>query len=278
MKRPHIAILLATYNGADYLGELLDSLQRQSYPYFTIYIHDDGSTDGTVKMEETYSKVHDNVRLLSYESQRGACANFLSMLERVEADYYLFCDHDDVWDEDKVRLSLEAMTEEERKAPGKPVIVHSDLYVVDSDLQLIAGSFLRYNGLHPEYLSTFDEAVIPFVTGCTMMMNAAARRAVRKPSKPVAMHDAWCTLCALSQGGTVRLLPQPTVFYRQHGTNSVGARDIKKVTLGYRLKHIARILKNNRTYYNMLRALGYGSPLKYIKYKLRYKRRVLANK
>ncbi len=278
MERPTIAILLATYNGAQYLGELIDSLLRQSYPYFTVYIHDDGSTDGTVALEEDYAQKHENIQLLRYESQHGACANFLSMLERVEADYYLFCDHDDVWDEDKVRLSLEAMRQEEQKTPGRAVIVHTDLYVVDNTLQPIARSFLRYNGLHPEYLTTFDEAVIPFVTGCTMMMNAAARKAVRKPQKAVAMHDVWATYCVLSQGGTVRLIDQPLVFYRQHGTNTVGARDIRKVTLGYRMKHLVQILKNNQANYSMLRSLGYGSVLKYIRYKLRYKRRVLRNR
>ena len=278
MNRPHIAILLATYNGAKYLGELLDSLLRQSYPHFTVYIHDDGSTDDTVAIEEDYARKHAQIQLLHYESQHGACANFLSMLARVEADYYLFCDHDDVWDEDKVRLSFEAMHEEEAKSPGKPVIVHTDLCVVDSDLQPIARSFLQYNGLHPEYLTTFDEAVIPFVTGCTMMLNREARQAVGKPRKAVAMHDVWATYCVLSQGGTIRLVDKPLILYRQHGTNSIGARDITTVTLTYRLKHLSKIFRNNVSNYSMLHSLGYGSPLKYIRYKLKYKYRVRNNK
>jgi rhamnosyltransferase len=97
-----IAILLATYNGGQYLMEQLDSLLQQTCQEWTLYIHDDGSTDNTYDILREYSQKHSNIYVLEYESQRGAMGNFLSLLQRVEADYYMFCDQDDVWLKQKV--------------------------------------------------------------------------------------------------------------------------------------------------------------------------------
>jgi glycosyltransferase involved in cell wall biosynthesis len=101
-----IAILMATYNGEKYLGEQIDSLLAQTNMDWQLYIHDDGSTDNTQAILQEYAQKHSNIHILEYESQRGAMKNFLSLLQRVEADYYMFCDQDDVWLKQKSRAFL----------------------------------------------------------------------------------------------------------------------------------------------------------------------------
>ena len=127
-----IAILMATYNGEKYLGEQIDSLLAQTYKDWHLYIHDDGSTDNTNAILQEYAQKHSNIHVLEYESQRGAMRNFLSLLQRVEADYYMFCDQDDVWLKEKVELSFEEMKRQEAACQGKPIIVYTDLYVTDA--------------------------------------------------------------------------------------------------------------------------------------------------
>ena len=276
MEKVHTAILMATYNGGKHLREQIGSILSQTDKDWTLYVHDDGSSDNTKEILQEYASAHHNIQLLEYAPTGGACANFLSMVQRVDADYYFFSDQDDVWHADKVRLTREEMLRQEAANPGKPIVIHTDLYVTDERLTVINDSFMRYAGIHPEFLTTFDECVIPFVTGCTMMFNSAARRATPLPTADAVMHDSWITLSTISKGGFVSVLHQPLVYYRQHGTNSVGARDVKKVTLGYRLKHLQNIWHLNKRIYHMLESLGYGSALKYIYYKYRYSRKVHA--
>ena len=136
MKQKTTAILLATYNGEKFLREQLDSLLQQTYSDWTLYIHDDGSTDSTKEIIKEYEQKYENITMLRYPSQKGAKNNFMSLLERVEANYYLFCDQDDVWRKDKVEKEMARMMVLEKDFPGKPVLVFSDLYVVDINLNI----------------------------------------------------------------------------------------------------------------------------------------------
>lgn len=264
---------MATYNGARHLEEQIDSILSQTDQDWTLFVHDDGSTDATPDIISQYATRHDNIKVLDYPPQHGACANFLSMVQQVDADYYLFADQDDEWLKEKVELTRAEMRKQEAMHPGKPVVVHTDLYVADSEMHIIDESFMNYTGIHLELLTTFDECVIPFVTGSTMMFNAETRRHIRFPADAAVMHDIWVTLCTLADKGVVSAVNKPLVRYRQHGLNAVGARDVKTVTLVYRLKNLFRILRNNQAHYRMLRSLGYGSVWKYIRYKKRYRDR-----
>ena len=90
------------------------------------------------------------------------------------------------------------------------------------------------------------------------------------------MHDCWVCLCVLSKGGVVRGIAEKTVLYRQHGANTLGATGTAASQIGikYRLKHLGKIYGSNAKYYSMLSALGYGSWLKYLLAKARYKQRI----
>lgn len=274
-----IAILLATYNGEKYIAEQIHSLLTQTMQGWTLYVHDDGSTDGTVKILEEFRLQYPQIKILDYPSQGGAKDNFLSLVDRVEADYYFFCDQDDVWFPQKVQLTMERMTYLEQSNQGKPIVVHSDLIVTDDELNVIHESFLQYSGIHPEFLTTFNQAPVSgLTTGCTMCFNSKAKLSILHPYTDALMHDYWVTLCTLRCGGIVSLINSPLLYYRQHGSNTLGAKDRAQLTITSRIHNIRRIVANHYKRSKMLKALHYGSYFKFILYKLLYKYRILTAK
>ena len=271
-KSNSIAILMATYNGERYIKEQLDSVARQTHRDWHLYIHDDGSTDQTPAIIHTFARQHPNVTILDYESQKGAKDNFLSMLQRVEADHYIFADQDDVWLEQKIELSWKAMQQLESEHPGLPLIVHTDLYVTDASLNIVKESFWEASNIHPSLLTRFhDLAATTPATGSAMLFNHKAKEATIIPAPLATMHDAWVTACVLSQGGLIHSIPQPLVYYRQHESNVLGASDASRITWGYRLRHFKEMQRQNRVHYKMLQALGYGSIARYYFHKVKYK-------
>lgn len=279
MRREKIAILMATYNGERFLGEQIDSLLRQTSRDWHLYVHDDGSKDGTCALLMDYAERYpDQVTLLDYPPQGGACRNFLSMLEKVEASYYMFCDQDDVWLPEKIALSMEEMQRQEAQFPQKPVVVHTDLHIVDEQLSVTYDSMWKHSDIYPQYIKTLSDAGghTVIATGCTMLFNQKAKESSHRPSTRAIMHDCWVCLCTLQQGGTVAGLNKPLVLYRQHGSNCLGSGEMEAaaVDMKYRIRNLKKVYESNRNYYAMLRSLGYGSVFKYIRYKIKYKKRI----
>lgn len=270
-----IAILLATYNGKRYLRDQIESLYRQTLRGWTLYVADDGSDDGTAELLAEYARSKNNFVLLPAEGARlGAKDNFLRLLREVEADYFFFCDQDDVWCEDKMEVEMERMRSEERseESGGTPIVVFSDLYVTDERMNVIAESFHNYAGICPQLLTTFNEAGgVNHVTGCTMLFNRAAKDCLQWPASDAAMHDAWVSLCVLKAGGRLAYVRQPLVYYRQHSSNTLGATKFRALTMGTRLKNMGATMQQLRERYRMLRALNYGPWIKFVYYRMLYK-------
>ena len=278
MYATHTAILLATYNGEPYLRAQLDSLFSQTDMAWQLYIHDDGSTDNTAAIVAEYAARHDNIVVLDYPGGQGAMDNFFGMLSQVDASYYLFCDQDDVWKADKVEQTRRKLAEMEQAYPDKPLIAFTDLCVTDKELHPMAESFFRFSGIYPQYVRTFGQcAATPITTGCTMMFNRKAVDTLVYPSPYARMHDEWLTLCVLSSGGHVEALPYASMYYRQHGGNTLGAMADTSGKLLRKLGSLGRVWQANKYRYQMLRSLGYGSPLTFVYNKLKYKYHVLLN-
>jgi glycosyltransferase involved in cell wall biosynthesis len=95
-----VAILLATYNGGKYLASQLESLELQVHQNWFVIASDDGSSDNTLKILEEYQDRWPEGKLtIRIGPQQGYCMNFLSMTcdNSISADFYAFCDQDDVW-------------------------------------------------------------------------------------------------------------------------------------------------------------------------------------
>ena len=243
-KTEKLAILLATYQGERYLKEQLDSLFRQTYEDWQVYIHDDGSKDRTIEIIESYvGKYPDKVILVEGPSMGGAKENFLYLMKQIEAPYYMCCDQDDVWLPKKIDKTFRLMKElEASRQEEVPCLVFTELKV-------IAESMSRYQKLDCVNLRLSRMLMQNAVTGCTMMMNRALRDKVilYKNSNHIIMHDWWASIIA-AQFGEVAYLAEPTILYRQHGSNSVGALDSSNVS--YILKKVRQFHHNKNAVEN----------------------------
>lgn len=273
MDKKTIAVLLATYNGERFLREQIESLYAQTIKDWTIYVHDDGSTDGTKAILDEYAEKKDNFVVLDYPSQKGASNNFFSLLKRVDASYFFFADQDDVWMSNKMEKCLGRMLQIEKSTISKPVLVCCDACVTDEKLKVVSPSLWERSGAHPEFLTNFNEsAATPFVTGCTMFLNKAAKESVLwNVTDKATMHDAFITLCVFKACGIVEPIRESLMYYRQHGENTLGAYSKENSRLMYKLKHLKYVLKKDMALLRMLNALGYGSFFKFMKYKFVYK-------
>lgn len=274
MKKEQIAILMATYNGEKYLGEQIDSLLAQTCKDWHLYIHDDGSKDCTLSIIKEYIMHHsDRITLLDYPSQGGACHNFLSILEKVDAPYYMFCDQDDVWLPEKTEKTFRRMQEVELQSPERPVIVHSDLILVDKSLNILDTSFIRNQHIKINAIKTFEDySATNTVTGCTMLFNHYVKESIKKPYDKAIMHDAWVCLSVASQQGIVDFIDEPLIKYRQHSDNTLGARNMSQQTLMHKLKYIHQQISDNIRHYQEMNAVRPLSIFDFLKAKLRYKK------
>ncbi|WPD22691.1 MAG: glycosyltransferase family 2 protein [Candidatus Electrothrix scaldis] len=218
--QPIVTILLATYNGGAYLEAQLDSLLKQSYKNIIIIARDDGSSDNTVEILNQYK-----VLCLEANESLGAKRSFSTLLayamQHTTSDYFMFCDQDDVWNADKVELTLAAMQEHE--GVNIPTLVHTDVSVVDETLQPIATSLWQFEYINPHLNSLNRLLMHNTITGCTAMINRALAQKALPVANEAIMHDWWLGLAA-SQFGTIVPLQKQTLLYRQHQNNDTGAK------------------------------------------------------
>lgn len=230
-----VEVLLATYNGERFLREQVDSILGQSYADVRVTARDDGSADGTVAILEEYERrFPGRFRVVrdAASARGGAKWNFIRLLELSTAPYVCLADQDDVWKRDKVRDSMGAMMElRERHGDDVPLLVFSDLEVVDDELRPIHPSFWTVTRIAPGNIHRLQRLVTQNVlTGCTAMLNRRlAKLAVRMP-EDVFMHDGWIAVIASAMGAAA-YLNEPTVLYRQHERNVVGVQKPKPAAL-----------------------------------------------
>lgn len=215
-----VAILLSTYNGEKYLGEQIDSIKKQTFSDWKLFIRDDGSNDGTVALIKKYAAEDARIRFINEEQVEnvgGVTRSFFSLLENAQADYYMFCDQDDFWLPQKIAATLEKMEEMHARTPQKPHLVHTNYKAVDRKLNLLGE--LNYDE------QKHDLATIVFfnnVTGCTTMIDDNLKKlACQADLNKVMIHDQWVALIA-SALGEMYYFTEPLMLYRQHENNQIG--------------------------------------------------------
>lgn len=219
-----IDILLATYNGEKFLREQIDSILRQTEKHWRLIVRDDSSDDSTREILEELKRDHpDKIILIDdHDGRLGPCVNFGRLLSVSDADYTMFCDQDDIWTPDKVETCLKKMREKESENTEKPILVHTDLKVVDQDLNVIHPSFMRMHRRTPGEGSFNGALMENNLTGCAMMINRRLRELAIPIPPEARMYDCWLGLTALCFG-EVTYINIPTVLYRQHASNTMGA-------------------------------------------------------
>jgi len=238
---PLVAILLCTYNGERFLCEQLESLKSQTHENWFVVASDDGSKDQTLGILQDYQARWPHGKLIIRSGlQKGFCQNFLSLAcdQSISADFYAFCDQDDVWLPTKLEVALMGINKNNEF--DQPYVYCGRTEYVDEELKTI--------GFSPLFSlpRTFPNALIQSIAGGnTMVFNVKAKEYLEKaglvnhPS-----HDWWLYQLITGVGGVVFYDPEPQVLYRQHGKSIVGANN----TLLAKLKRICMVLQGQ--FYN----------------------------
>ena len=246
-------MLLPVFNGAPFLAEQLESIFNQSFHPVHILCRDDGSTDDSVAILDQYqARYPEQITRVPTDTDRlGVIQSFaklmqvaLSMANKDERDvYFALADQDDLWQPGKLAACQAALQKAEQEHPDTPMLVHSDLSVMAADGSEIAPSLMKYQGLKPERASFAAQLVSNTVTGCTTLFNVALlRRALPMPSDTM-MHDWWIALVASAFGRRI-YLPYALVQYRQHSSNTLGARLYARGKLGSAL--VKKVFQGNK--------------------------------
>lgn len=237
---------------------------------YKIYIHDDGSNDNTVAIIHSYvEKYPDKFKIIEGPPTRGAKNNFFYLMREVSClseiaqkktenldrldnqakqdchrvvgpKYYFFCDQDDVWLENKLQVELTALQELENEETNDnrrnnrvlPSLVWCDMRVVDEQLNEIAPSFSEYSHLDPEEIDLDRCIMHGKAAGCSIACNAQLIKSCCQieDTRDIIMHD-WALFLIARMTGLVQYIDTPLALYRQHGDNSVGAKEEGKIEI-----------------------------------------------
>lgn len=266
-----VAILLAAYNAEKYLSEQIDSVLRQSMQNFTLYIRNDGSSDGTQEIIESYINRYPNkiIQIDKYGGNLGCRDNFFRLLSVVQSKYYMFCDADDVWFDDKVKILYEDIKDVERRHPTRtPILCFADTTVCDSDLNIIAPSYWNVMKLNPEKMLSFNYmAICCTAGGSSSVFNQYVKDLVIPLEDNNLMYDYWIAL-NVSKHGILHPIRKPVKFYRQHDCNVCGVNVTKPINKINTLSKINFQLRIYKDEIRQLQKIHYGSSIKYFFYKL----------
>jgi glycosyltransferase involved in cell wall biosynthesis len=254
-----VDILLSTYNGKKFLPDLLDSILKQTFKDWRLLVRDDCSTDNTKEILNRYACLYPHrIKLILSRKRLGPAFSFGVLLQHSNAPYMMFCDQDDVWLPDKITLCLEMIKKIEERHPGKPVLVFSDLIVVDENLNFISPSFLRFQRLPLLVLQDLKKLCIQnVIPGCSMIFNKAVQSLVGKMPSEAIMHDWWLAL-QVRKEGVISFLPYSLSMYRQHKHNVVGAKRINAIYFLKRMIDVRGIYRNFKQIQKMANRLGIG--------------------
>ena len=240
-----MAILLSTYQGERYLTPQLHSLLSQTHQDWVLYWRDDGSTDGTPGLMRDFMARLEAGRAIALadNGRLGTTESFIRLLRRAHADgnpLVAFADQDDVWLPEKLTRGVRALA---AVAEPLPALYFARQVLVDAGLRRIALSFrLRRPPGFPACLTQ------NLATGCTVLMNRAAMALVAGSTPPPgSLHDWWSYIMVSAHGGPLLADPEPTVLYRQHESNAIGAPN------GLVRRAIAALRRGPEPYMRLLR-------------------------
>lgn len=266
--KSRVAILLASYNGEHYIQQQIDSILNQTYGDWVLYIRDDGSTDDTVNICKEYAKLDGRIFLLpDKEAHIGSARSFMKLLSIVDSDLYMFCDQDDVWLKDKIKLSVD-LYDKYYTNHNKPVVIHTDVAVVDQFLNTITPSYWKSAHLDPDKYKSYNYlAICCYTQGNTMLFNKRSKEVSFPMPSYANAHDWWVSTRTIKNNGCIISLKTPTLLYRQHRNNVYGFRTGVNAKLLARIKNIRGVYDENIRIYRRLNRDNYGSFFKFLYYK-----------
>ena len=211
---------MCTYNGESFLADQINSIERQTYPNWTLTVSDDDSQDGTLALLQAYGDRWGNERLKVISGpKRGFVANFLSLTCRadIEGEFFAWADQDDIWSEDKLQVALDWL----QTIPAQTPALYCGRTQLVSESGAPMGHSPRFS-LPPHFANALVQSI---AGGNTMVFNQAARELLREAGADlnVPSHDWWAYQLITGAGGVVCYDPEPKMQYRQHDENLIGS-------------------------------------------------------
>jgi glycosyltransferase involved in cell wall biosynthesis len=263
-----IGILLPVYNGEKFLSQQLDSIICQSNHDWHLLIRDDGSTDSSLQILKDYaSRYQERITIVSDGlGNKGAteCINIL--LGQRDFSYYMLCDQDDIWELNKIDVTLAEMKKVESSYHDLPLLVCSDACCIDENNNIICPSFFENQKFVDTTNDVHKSLALNVVQGSTILMNKNAKEIVSQIPNGL-FHDWWIAV-NIAFYGKISYIHQPLLKYRQHASNVVGAL---KVGPSYIFTKLFHYKKQWEIYSTMYRSLAFRpSIIKWAYYKFIY--------
>lgn len=220
MNKAKIAVLLCTYNGEKHIEEQLESIALQDHQDIDIYVSDDGSTDNTATLLDKYKKGWSKGTFTVRSGpQKGFANNFLSLVcdENIEADFFAYCDQDDIWEKDKLSRAIRSLVSFENTIAA--------LYCSRTTIVTEAGETTGKLSCLFTRKPSFQNALVQSLAGGnTMLFNRQTKQLISRVGiHEIVSHDWWTYMLVTGVGGKVIYDTHPTVRYRQHENNEIGA-------------------------------------------------------
>ncbi|MDW3196180.1 MAG: glycosyltransferase family 2 protein [Cytophagales bacterium] len=229
-----ITVVMATYNGEQYLKEQIQSILDQSMPPVSILIFDDGSNDESEQIADSFDS--DLIHFHVNEKNKGVTKNFIDGILATKTPYIALADQDDIWEPQKLEKTYHELINIQKA--DKPAVVFSDLCVIDQNNQTVSSSFWAEIGIG-NYEFCLDTLLFGnFMTGCTLLMNHQIKSYLERIQHDTDIHDAWIALIAYTFGNASGLR-EPLVRYRQHQSNLTFSTGTEKRDFKFKLlKHL----------------------------------------
>lgn len=246
-KRPKFLVFLAAFNGRDFLEDQINSILEQEYVDVKIVISVDRSTDGTEQLVDYLASTDTRIEVLTHGLYFGSAgANFYRLIEDVDFtsfDYIAFSDQDDIWLPNKLIRGHEMITKTGASGYSSNVIA----FWLDGTEKLIVKSQLQR-----EFDYLFESAG----PGCTFIMTPwlvnEIKCLLKNPfsiSRNVTLHDWLAYSICRASGHEWFIDSMPTMRYRQHSSNVIGANRgikakferIKKVFNGWYRREVIKV-------------------------------------
>jgi glycosyltransferase involved in cell wall biosynthesis len=234
-----VVILMCTYNGARFLAEQLDSLEAQTYQNWEVIASDDGSTDQTLEILQQYQAKWPSGKLtIRSGPQKGFSQNFLSLAcdPEIKANYYAFCDQDDVWLPEKLEVAVGNIIEKQEYRGAKlPYLYCGRTAYISSDKKPLGFSPLF--GFPPSFRNALIQSI---AGGNTMVFNQKVKEMLERVGLvDVSSHDWWVYQLTSAADGMVYYDKVPKILYRQHSDALIGGNS----TIFARFKRLKMLLR-----------------------------------
>ena len=250
-----VLVLLSSYNGECYISEQIDSILAQVGVDVHLLIRDDGSSDNTVSIITNYVE-HDSRVKFYQNGNLGCAASFFDIVKSApKYSYYAFCDQDDYWHSDKLKIAVEKLKTFDE---SKPNLYLSNQRIVDEKLNLMA-----YRLNKPAKIKNCYTSLVEFIAvGCTEVFNYETKRLIENhlPCNKQVMHDAWVYI-SCNFFGNVYYDFESHIDYRQHSNNVIGYKTNKYSILKERLKRLSAMSLQPRVFYSYQVLDVFGSEL-----------------